>query len=308
MISGPIRRPFVDHLQLLPVPFRHGRREPDGDHRPGGLGMATLSDLLAARGWTARVEDLSYDAPMPESRLAEAFARGIGDGVLSAWDRSRFPIVLTRAGYGALGVIDALGPSTGVVWVSADPDYRSRALFRRCPIDRTALAMVTGRAGRDKLAVRPLQIPAGQVIVLGGGRASHRELGAMAEDGVHLLRSDEIERLPERVEQVGATIGTPRWYLHIDLSALPAASVPAADDPRPEGIPAQALAAAIGSVFGAASVLMALTVARYDLNRDDGGRTAATLALLIEAAVLAAGGEPDPGTVQAAGGERSQIS
>ena len=37
--------------------------------------MATLSDLLNGRGWTARVEDLGFDKPMPESRLAEAYAR-----------------------------------------------------------------------------------------------------------------------------------------------------------------------------------------------------------------------------------------
>jgi hypothetical protein len=84
---------FVDHLQILPMPYKDGVRQPDGSHRPGGLGMATLSDLLNGRGWTARVEDLGFDKPMREPRLAEAFARAIGDGVESAWSRKRFPIV-----------------------------------------------------------------------------------------------------------------------------------------------------------------------------------------------------------------------
>ena len=37
---------FVDHLQLLPLPSRDGARQPDGDHRPGGLGLRTLADRL----------------------------------------------------------------------------------------------------------------------------------------------------------------------------------------------------------------------------------------------------------------------
>ena len=84
--------PFVDHLQILPMPFQDGVRQPDGQHRPGGLGMATLSDLLNARGWTARVEDMGFDKSMPETRLAEAFARSI---FLVSSDRTASVMALT---------------------------------------------------------------------------------------------------------------------------------------------------------------------------------------------------------------------
>ncbi|HUP01361.1 MAG TPA: hypothetical protein VM737_07580 [Gemmatimonadota bacterium] len=303
-------KPFVDHLQLLPMPFLGGRRQPDGDHRPGGLGMATLADRLARRGWTARVEDMGYDAAVSESLLAEAFARGIGDGVLSALDRARFPIVLTRAGYGALGVIDALGPRTALVWVSAETDYRTRGLFGRRPLDRTALAMVTGRAARHKMAVRPARIAGRQLIVVGGRQAGRDELRAMAEDGVRRLAPDEIDRLPDLVAETGA----PRWFLHIDLSALPAGAAPAADESAPEGIDPSILGRAIGRSFGRGAPLATLACARYDLNRDDGGKTATTLVDLIEAAVVAAGGVPgpgggsDPGRIEEGRGEPSRSS
>ena len=136
---------------------------------PGGLGMATLSDLLNGRGWTARVEDLGFDKPMREPRLAEAFARAIGDGVESAWSRKRFPIVLARAGYVALGVVDALGEGTGVVWASGGGDYRVPGLIRRPRLEATSLALLTGRAKRDKLAIRPARAKGSNVIALGSG-------------------------------------------------------------------------------------------------------------------------------------------
>jgi len=198
---------FVDHLQLLPMPFRDGVRQPDGRHRPGGLGMATLSELLNGRGWTARVEDLGFDKPMPESRLAEAFARAIGDGVESAWERRRFPIVLARAGYAALGVIDALGARTGVVWASARGEYRSAGLLRRARLADRSLALLTGSAKRDKLAVRPARAAGRRVIVLGADGASGKERRAMAEDGIRVLAGAELDRLAAEVRSAAALNG-----------------------------------------------------------------------------------------------------
>lgn len=204
--------PFVDHLQILPMPFRDGARQPDGQHRPGGLGMATLSDLLNARGWTARVEDMGFDKPMPETRLAEAFARAIGDGVESAWERRRFPVVLSRAGYAAVGVIDALGERTGIVWASGRGDYRTPGLLRRPRLDATALALLTGRARRDPLAVRPVRASGARVIAVGTEQAGDAEHRAMVEDGIRIVAPREVDRLPGEVAATDAD----GWYLHVD--------------------------------------------------------------------------------------------
>ena len=151
---------FVDHLQLLTMPFRDGVRQPDGRHRPGGLGMATLSDLLNARGWTARVEDVGFDKPMPETRLAEAFARAIGDGVESAWDRRRFPIVLSRSGYVALGVIDALGERTGVVWASDRGEYRPASSAGRGSPSARSRSSPGARSATSSRSARPARTAA----------------------------------------------------------------------------------------------------------------------------------------------------
>ena len=288
---------FVDHLQLLPMPFLDGARQPDGRHRPGGLGMATLSDLLNERGWTARVEDLGFDKPMPESRLAEAFARAIGDAVESAWDRNRFPIVLSRAGYVALGVIDALGERTGVVWASGRGEYRSRGMLRRPRLDETSLALLTGRAKRDKLAVRPARAQGDRVIALGAGRASDGEHRAMMEDGIRIVPTREVDRL---VVEVGAT-DADGWYLHVDCSLLARESVPGADGAEAGGLNPARLIEAVREAFEGRR-LLAVAVVGYDLNGDESGATTQTVLDLVETAAKAAGGVPRPETVGEAGG------
>lgn len=288
---------FVDHLQLLPMPFRDGRRQPDGDHRPGGLGLATLSERLERRGWTARVEDLGFDKPMPETRLAEAFARAIGDGVESAWERRRFPIVLSRAGYVALGVVDALGAETGVVWASARADYGTGGRFRRAPLDARSLALLTGRAKRDKLAIRPTPVAGSRVVILGEERASPGERRALAADGIRVLGVDEAGRLPAEVAGTEAD----GWYLHVDCSALPASAVPGAERAGRDGIDPERLRAVVGEAFRD-DRLRAVAIVGYDLNADTSGATLATLLGIIEAAAGAAGGVPRPETVGEAGG------
>lgn len=288
---------FVDHLQLLPMPFKGGRRLPDGSHRPGGLGLATLSDRLERRGWTARVEDLGFDKPMPESRLAEAFARAIGDGVESAWERRRFPIVLSRVGYSALGVVDALGERTGVVWASARADYQAGGLLRRPPLAATSLALLTGRAKRDKLAVRPTQAAVERVIVLGGDRTDTGERRALEADGIRVLGNADIGRLASEVADTDAE----GWYLHLDCSLLQASAVPGADEAGSEGIDPADFRAGVGEAFGEGRLLAAAVVG-YDLNADPTTATLETVLGVIEAAAKAAGGVPRPETVGEAGG------
>lgn len=288
---------FVDHLQILPMPFRDGVRQPDGRHRPGGLGMATLSDLLNGRGWTARVEDLGFDKPMPESRLAEAFARAIGDGVESAWERRRFPIVLARAGYAALGVIDALGERTGVVWVSACGEYRSAGLLRGPRLAERSLALLTGRAKRDKLAVRPARAAGSRVIVLGAEAASGSERRAMEADGIRVLARAELDRLAAEVAATDAD----GWYLHVDCSALARGAVPGAEDARPDGLDPARLADALPAALDGRN-LKAVAIVGYDMNADESGATTGAVLALVEAAARAAGGVPRPETVGEAGG------
>ncbi|HET6362557.1 MAG TPA: arginase family protein [Gemmatimonadota bacterium] len=288
---------FVDHLQLLPMPFRDGVRQADGRHRPGGLGMATLSDLLNRRGWTARVEDLGFDKPMPESRLAEAFARAIGDGVESAWERRRFPIVLAHAGYAALGVIDALGERTGVVWTSARGEYRSAGVLRRPRLAERSLALATGRAKRDKLAVRPARAAGSRVIVLGGEGASDDERRAMKADGIRILGREALDRLAAEV----AASDADGWYLHVDCSALAQGAVPGAGDARRDGLDPARLAEALPGVFGGRK-LRTVAIVGYDMNADPSGVTTESVLALVEAAARAAGGVPRPETVGEAGG------
>jgi arginase family enzyme len=288
---------FVDHLQILPMPFKDGARQPDGAHRPGGLGMATLSDLLNARGWTARVEDLGFDKPMPEQRLAEAFARAIGDGVESAWSRNRFPILLARAGYAALGVLDALGERAGIVWASARGDYRTPGLFRRSRLEATSLALLTGRAKRDKLAIRPARAKASNVIALGTERATDAEHRAMMEDGIRIVPAREVDRLASEISGTEAD----SWYLHVDCSALTRDFVPGADGPDAGALNPARLIEAIGEAFDEGRPLRAVSVAGYDMNRDESGATTRTVLEIVEAAARAAGGVPRPET-----GERAE--
>lgn len=282
---------FVDHLQLVPVPSRDGRRQPDGDHRPGGLGSRTLADRLEALGWTARQEDMAYEKPVPERRLAEAYARGIGDAVLSAWDRSRFPIVLTLVNHGALGVVDALGPEVGLVWVSPRAGYRSRGgLLRRPSLEESALALVTGRARRDEFAVAPRQLPGARIVLIGGQRLDPRERDVLGEDGIRIVPAAGLAALPEAIAAVGAG----RWAVHVDVCGLRGEEAPAADETGPDGLDPEALGEALARALRERE-LSAIVLARYDLNRDRDGRTADTLAELLDRLLLATGGQPRPG-------------
>lgn len=283
---------FVDHLQILPMPYKDGVRQPDGSHRPGGLGMATLSDLLNGRGWTARVEDLGFDKPMSEARLAEAFARAIGDGVESAWTRNRFPIVLARAGYVALGVVDALGEGTGVVWASARGDYRVPGLLRRPRLEAMSLALLTGRAKRDKLAVRPARARGSNVIALGTERASDAEHRAMMEDGIRIVAAREVDRLSEEVAGTDAD----GWYLQVDCSAIAREYVPGADLQDSGSLNPARLIEAVSDAFDRDRPLRAVAVVGYDMNRDEAGVTVRTVLELVESAARVAGGVPRPET------------
>ena len=279
---------FVDHLQILPMPHKDGRRQPDGEHRTGGLGVRTIADRLEERGWVARIEDLSYEKPMPEPRLVEAYARGLCDAVASAWDRNRFPLLLLRSNYGALGPVDALGEQTGVVWVGPDGAYARGGFLRRAPLDRRALAFVTGHAGRDRFAVRPVRLPGERVLVIGAARSSGAERSGLAADGVRVHDLGGLTSVALDAVEADA------WYLHVDVRALRADAVPAADDSGGEGLDPGELARAIGAAFQDRP-LKAVAFARYDLNRDEGGRTLDTLVDLVESAVVAAGGVPNPG-------------
>ena len=259
--------------------------------------MATLSDLLNGRGWTARVEDLGFDKPMPESRLAEAFARAFGDAVESAWDRRRFPIVLSRSSYVALGVIDALGERTGVVWASARGEYRPAGLVRRPRLAERSLALLTGRAKRDKLAVRPARASGNRVIVLGAEGTSGDGRRALEADGIRVLAPGALDRLAAEV----AVTDADGWYLHVDCSALARDAVPGADDARPGGLDPGRLGEALPAVFGGRR-LRTVAIVGYDMNADDSGATTGAVLALVEAAARAAGGVPRPETGAEAGG------
>lgn len=279
---------FVDHVQLLPLPTRDRVRQPDGGHRPGGLGLRDLSDVLGERGWTARIEDFAIERRMAEARLAEAYARSIGDAVASARDRNRFPVVLSLVNYCVLGIVDGLGGGTGIVWVSPDGAYRKTGLLRSLPVDRTVLARVTGRQRRDAFAISPVALPGSRIVVVGGQRIRGGEADAMAADGVRRLGPTELDGLAAEVAAAGAD----EWLLHIDASVFAAGVLPAADEATADGLHPDDLARAAERAFEGRS-LGCLAVARYDLNRE-ADTSLRVITELIDRLLLAAGGQPAP--------------
>lgn len=279
---------FVDHVQLLPLPTRDGVRQPDGRHRPGGLGLRDLSDALGERGWTARIEDFAIERRMAEARLAEAYARSIGDAVVSARDRNRFPVVLSLVNYCVLGIVDGLGEGAGIVWISPDGAYRRAGLLRRSPVDRTVLARVTGRQRRDAFAISPVGLPGARIVALGGQRNDGAQAEAMDADGVRRLAPSELDGLAAAVAAAEAD----EWYVHIDASVFAPGVLPAADEATPEGYDPVQLADAVERAFEGRS-LACLAVARYDFNRE-AEISLAAITELLDRLLLAAGGQPAP--------------
>ncbi|MGH7563703.1 MAG: hypothetical protein ACREK5_04690 [Gemmatimonadota bacterium] len=279
---------FVDHVQLLPLPTRDGVRQPDGAHRPGGLGLRDLSDRLGERGWTARIEDFAIERRLAEARLAEAYARAIGDAVTSAHDRNRFPIVLGLVNYCALGIVDGLGPGVGVVWVSPEGGYRRTGWLRRAPVDSSVLARVTGRQKRDTFAISPVALPGSRIVVVGGQRIPGGEAAVMQTDGVRRVGPAELDELPTAVAAADADT----WYLHIDASVFASDALPAADEAATDGLHLGSLARAVEHAFEGRSI-GCLAVARYDLNRE-ADTSLSTITALLDRLLLAAGGQPSP--------------
>ncbi len=291
----PMNKSFVDHLQLLPMPSRGGVRQPDGDHRPGGLGLSTLADRLGPLGWTARVEDFGFEKPVAEARITEAYARAIGDAVLSAWDRSRFPVVLSLVNACAIGVVDGFGSRVGVLWFSPRADYAKRGFLRRSPLDRTTLAMITGRQQRDSMAVKPCQLAGRNVIVVGAQKVDAGESRALDDDGFRVIGPGGLSSLSAAV----ADTDVDGWYVHIDATVLEPDAVPAADEAVENGL---AVSEVVTAIEGALANLpiRCLSLTRYDLNQDIGGVTAQTLAELLDRTIILAGGQPDPETRETA--------
>lgn len=279
---------FVDHVQLLPLPSRDGRRQPDGRHRPGGLGLRDLADGLGERGWTARLEDFAIERPMPEARLAEAYARAIGDAVVSARDRNRHPVVLSLVHTCALGIVDGLGEGAGVVWVSPEGSYGRTGLLRRTPVDRTVLSRATGRQSRDAFAISPVELPGSRIVVVGGQGIRGEEARAMEADGIRRLGPDDLDRLPEAVAATDAG----EWLVHVDASVFAPGLLPAADEATPDGLRPEDLAQAVERAFEGRA-LGCLAIARYDLNRESEVSLPA-LTDLLDRLLLAAGGQPAP--------------
>ena len=286
---------FVDHLQLLPLPSRDGARQPDGDHRPGGLGLRTLADRLGVLGWTARNEDFGIERKLPDGRLAEAYARAIGDAVASARDRNRFPVVLSLVNGCALGVVDGTGVETGIVWVSPEASYRSGGFLRRPSVEESVLSRITGRQARDTFAISPVTLAGSRVVIVGGEAIGEGERKALDADGVRILPTDRLSELPEAVTETGAE----EWLLHVDTTAFAAGLLPAAD-PRGGGhLELDSFAGSVMETFESRR-LACVAIARYDLNRES-AVSATALAGLLDRLLLAAGGQPDPASRREAG-------
>lgn len=280
--------PFVDHLQLLPLPSRDGARQPDGEHRPGGLGLRTLADSLGARGWTARNEDFAIERRLPDGRLAEAYARAIGDAVASARDRSRFPVVLSLVNGCALGVVDGIGAGTGVIWVSPVAAYRTGGILRRPRVEESVLSRITGRQERDAFAIAPVALPGDRIVIVGGRGIGDRDRRALEADGIRRLGTDRLSDLPAVVAESDAE----EWVLHVDASAFAPGILPAADRSESGDLEPDPLADAVAAAFDGRR-LACVAIARYDLNRE-AEVSAPVLTELLERILLAAGGQPDP--------------
>ncbi|MGH7588498.1 MAG: hypothetical protein ACRELU_07895 [Gemmatimonadota bacterium] len=286
---------FVDHLQLLPLPSRDGARQPDGEHRPGGLGLRTLADRLGALGWTARNEDFAIERKLPDGRLAEAYARAIGDAVASARDRNRFPVVLSLVNGCALGVVDGTGTGTGVVWVSPEVAYRTGGFLRRPSVEESVLSRVTGRQARDAFAIAPVTLPGARIVIVGGDGIGDRERKALDADGVRRLGTDRLADLPAAVAETDAE----EWVLHVDAVAFAPGVLPAADRSGDGDLGLDPLADLVTKAFEGRR-LGCVAIARYDLNRES-AVSAPALAGLLDRILLAAGGQPDPAARREAG-------
>ncbi|AUV82437.1 hypothetical protein C2R22_12955 [Salinigranum rubrum] len=273
-------------VQLLQVPYHHGRER-------SGIGRGP--DRLVSAGMGRQLRDRGHEVVVERVDRPSAFSHEIGaamdlnsvlsDRVQATVQERRFPLVLAGDCNSSLGTCAGLGAAVdgsvtppGIVWFDAHGDYNTPDTSASGFFDGMALATLTGScwdalcSGLPSLTPVPVQnallvgtreLDGGEADRVEHSRIAHVDAGELTEPDSFASFVDPLSSLQTRVDGV---------YLHIDLDVLDATRIgPANGFAPPGGLSLDLLQDAIRMV-GKRFEIRAAALTAYDPTYDEDER------------------------------------
>jgi len=284
-------------LTLIAVPYDLGRADVGSGRGPAAYLQAGVAEALRARGHDVNVVTARRSTPFAnELQAVLDVNHAVAIGVAKATLAGALPIVLAGNCNAALGAHAGLhharggGPAPVVIWLDAHGDFNTPATTHTGYLDGMPLAMLCGRAHREAIAETlgaPPQ-PESLVVHIGARELDGGEAIALDASGIHMVAGGDVRRLGacvaltpilDRLAAIarsrcpGQSSPEPEAHLHIDLDVLDPHAAPGVTFPTPGGLSLAQLLETIACVKERYR-LVAVTVASYTPDRDDGSRTA----------------------------------
>jgi arginase len=217
------RRAGKMEIRLLLVPYDSGQRNVRMGAGPEYLCKAGLEKHLATQGHRvdSRVIEPASVHWRAEVQTSFELMRAVAEQVRAARAAGRFPLILSGNCLAAVGVVAALGPETGVIWIYAHGDFNTPQTTMSGFLDGMTLATATGRCwvelARSIEGFEP--VPETSVVLIGARDLDPGEGAALARSKMVRL---SVEAAPNEVESILQALGPTmkRFYLHLDLDAL----------------------------------------------------------------------------------------
>jgi len=201
--------------RVLAVPYVVGR-EADGM----GAGPLALMEPAAAVLATDDLRRIALSEPRTTEvapcfdlnrRLAAEVAGARADGVL--------PVVLTGNCHSQQAVVAGVGTEgVGLVWLDGHGDFNTPETTETGYFDGYGLAMIVGDCWQTLCATVPgfTPLPEDRILLAGVRDVEAGERERLDRSAIHRVDTQDISRLPERLERVPAK----RISLHVDLDVL----------------------------------------------------------------------------------------
>ena len=277
----------MSEIRLLIVPYELDRLRRGVGRGPERLLEAGAEDALAGAGATVRTETLVLDREYSNEILGcFELIKLIAARVRAATEEGAFPVVLSGSCYASVGIVAALGKSTGVVWLDAHGDFNTPETTDFGYFDGMGVAVLTGDAWRTMLAGVDGATPlAESAIVLAGARDfdPYERERVDASELVHL--PPERLHAPEPLLEAARAVSASRsgLYVHVDLDVLDADEARVNVYSAPNGVSGAELQALVGGLTESCAV-RALSLTAYDPECDSAGAVPPIAMRLLETA------------------------
>jgi arginase len=274
-------------IGLIQVPYHAGDARGGSALGPARLVRAGAPDRLGAGGLGVRVTEIGRGIRFRDS-VSTSFAvcRQVAAEVAAAIKSEELPIVLAGGCDISKGVLSGFDhKACGVIWFDAHGDFNTPDSTISGYFPGMSMAVITGHCYQrawEKIG-NATPIAESRVVMLGVRDVDPLELERLESSSISVIRWKEgrpegdvtmtLDQLAGRVTDV---------YLHIDMDSLDPSIAPGVvDRPVPGGVRLEQLDAALKATVERFR-LRAVTIATYNPERDEDGRTLETGLHILE--------------------------